>query len=375
MFVNIGGTNAALRASPRSAIFKKNGALRVGCGRVVAVIVLAIVLLGGCASYRGAVAPDRPPHHGAQGFRNWPPIDEPDASEIAADWARLAVTTRRRTPPPGFALPLAEARAGWDALGGADAIMWIGHATMLIRVAGVTVLTDPVFAESMTPLPPFGPLRVVPPGLPIDSLPRIDAIVVSHNHYDHYEPDAIRRIAARDRPLCLVPLRVRPEHDLGCERFAALDWGESATRGAVTLRFLPAQHESGRSMFDRNRTLWGSWLIEGSGRKVYFAGDTGFGPHFASIAAQYGPIDLAILPVAAHLPRNPNALLHIGPDDAIRAFVALGARRMVAMHWGTYALGTDGVFAALTEIPRAARAAAIAPDRVWLMRIGETRRL
>lgn len=344
-------------------------------GRIVSILILSIVALAGCASYRGAVVADRPPHHGAQGFRNWPAIDEPDASEIAADWARLAVTTRRRTPPPGLALSAEEARAGWNALGDADGVMWIGHATLMIRIAGVTVLTDPVYAESMTPLPPFGPLRVVAPGLPLDMLPRIDAIVISHNHYDHFEPATIRHIAARDRPLCLAPLRVRPERDLGCERYAELDWGDTATRGAVTLRFLPAQHESGRNIFDRNRTLWGSWLIEGNGRRVYFAGDTGFGPHFATIGAQYAPIDLAILPVAAHLPRNPNAQLHIGPADAIRAFLALGASRMVAMHWGTYALGTDGIFDAQTALPQAARAAGIDPRRVWLLRIGETRRL
>ena len=344
--------------------------------RRLAVLAATVgALLVGCAPYGGPIVPDRAPHHTPEGFRNWPPIDEPGVDEIVSDRVSLAARTRRRTPPPDFALSVDEARAGWTALNGADGMMWIGHDTMLIQIAGTTVLTDPVYRGSMTPLPPFGPLRIVPPALPIEALPRIDIVVISHDHYDHFEPDTIRRIAARDRPLCLVPLGVAPRRSLGCEQTRELDWGQRATRGPLTLHFLPAQHESGRGMFDRNRTLWGSWLIESAQRRIYFAGDTGFGPHFAEIARRFAPIDVAIMPVGAYLPRSPNALLHISPDEAVRALQALNAARMVPVHWGTYALGSDAVFAPIVDLPRAAGRAGVEPGRIWMLRIGETRAL
>jgi len=339
------------------------------------VALLAGLALAGCALDAGTPVPGQPPHHVTDGFRNAPQPPSAAPVDLVLDRIRLALLPN----PAAIAKPAArtsrEARAAWDALGEGDAVVWIGHATVLVRVGGKTILTDPVFGDYATPVPPIGPRRLVPPGIALADLPRIDVIVISHDHYDHFEPDSIRRIAARDRPLCLLPLNVggRTEN-FGCGRTQRLDWGAAARLDGVTLHFLPAQHDSGRGVLDRNRSLWGSWLIAARRRRVYFAGDTGYGPHFGRIGAERGPIELAILPVAAYAPRSVNRHVHLDPAGALGAFRDLKARRMLAVHWGTYALGTDDAFAARTDVPRAAAAERLGPDRVWVLDPGDARR-
>ncbi|HEY7610175.1 MAG TPA: MBL fold metallo-hydrolase [Alphaproteobacteria bacterium] len=342
---------------------------------------ISIAALAACASEPTTPIPGAPAHHVEGGFRNVPPRPEPDAVAFGFDRLRLALIPNPAIAARPARRSSAEARAAWDALGGVDAVLWIGHATALVRLGGKTILTDPVFADHVTPAPPIGPRRLVPPGLALADLPRIDVILVSHDHYDHFEPAAIRRIAARDRPLCLLPLRVgvgETPRDFGCARTERLDWGGSARLDGVVIHLLPAQHDSGRGVADRNRSLWGSWLVEaGRGRarrSVYFAGDTGVGPHFARIGDAHGPIDLALLPVAAYGPRVVNRYVHLDPASAMRAFRDLRAWRMLAIHWGTFALGTDNALAARADVSRAAAQAGIAADRVWVLEIGEARR-
>lgn len=343
---------------------------------------LAASVIASCANQPSVPVPGAPAHHVEGGFRNLPATPAPDAVAFAYDRLRLAAIPDPDAVPRPARLSSAAARAAWDATGGADAVLWIGHATALVRLGGKTLLFDPVFGDYATPAPPIGPRRLVPPGVALADLPRVDAILVSHDHYDHFEPDSIRRIAARDRPLCLLPLGIGGREDFGCARTVRLDWGEAARlgegAGAVVLRLLPAQHDSGRGLFDRNRALWGSWLAEVRGgravRRVYFAGDTGYGPHFARIGAAHGPIDLALLPVAAYGPRIVNRYVHIDPAEAVRAAADLRARRMLAIHWGTFALGTDNALAARHAVPRAAAAAGHPAERVWVIEPGETRR-
>lgn len=336
---------------------------RAGLFSALAAAALALV---GCATDAGTPLPGQPPHHVQDGFRNVPPPPPASWLDIALDRIRLAVLPNPDAVPKPAARDSRQARADWDALGNADGFVWIGHATVLVRIGGKTILTDPIFGDYASPVPGVGPRRLVPPGIALHDLPRIDAILVSHDHYDHFETDSIRRLARRDRPLCLFPLRVGGKEDFGCARALRLDWGGQARIGAVTLRFLPAQHDSGRGMLDRNRTLWGSWLAESRGRRVYFAGDTGPGPHFARIA-RHGPIDVAILPVAAYAPRSVNRYVHLDPAGAVAAFRQLRARRMLAVHWGTFALGTDDAFAARRDVAQAAAEAGIAPERVLVI--------
>lgn len=342
--------------------------------RLVGVLAAVLAMAAaGCARDAGTPVPGAPAHHVEGGFRNAPRTGDGPLHAFLLDRLRLALLPNPDAVSRPARRSSAEVRKAWDALGSADAVLWIGHATVLIRLAGKTVLIDPVFADYATPVPPIGPRRLVPPGLALADLPRIDAILVSHDHYDHFEPAAIRRIAARDRPLCLLPLRVG-RGDFGCGRTERLDWREARSLGALRLRFLPAQHDSGRGLFDQKASLWGSWLIEAGRRRVYFAGDTGYGPHFAAIGAAHRRIDLALLPVAAYRPRIVNRHVHLDPEGALRAFRDLRAVRMLAIHWGTFALGEDAVDAARRDVPRAAAARKLGPDRVWVFEIGEVRR-
>lgn len=327
-------------------------------------LAAAALALAGCATDAGTPLPGQPPHHVQDGFRNVPQPPAASWFDLALDRIRLAVLPNPAALPKTPVRDSRDARADWDALSNADAFVWIGHATVLLRIDGKTILTDPIFGDYASPVPGVGPRRLVPPGIALDDLPRIDAIVVSHDHYDHFEVDSIRRLARRDRPLCLLPLRVGGRDEFGCARTERLDWGGHRRMGTVTLRFLPAQHDSGRGILDRNRTLWGSWLIESRSRRVYFAGDTGPGPHFGRIGMRRGAIDLAILPVAAYEPRSVNRYVHLDPRGAVAAFRQLGARRMLAVHWGTFALGTDDAFAARRDVTRAAAEAKIDPARV-----------
>lgn len=348
----------------------------------ISLLAALAATLAACASEPATPVPGAPAHHVGGGFRNVPAAPAPDAVAFGFDRLRLAAIPNPEAQARAARQSSAAARAAWDATGSADAVLWIGHATVLVRLGGKTLLFDPLFGDYASPVPPVGPRRLVPPGIALADLPRIDAILVSHDHYDHFEPGAIRRIAARDRPLCVLPLGVGGREDFGCARAERLDWGGAARLGegaaAVTLRLLPAQHDSGRGLFDRNRALWGSWLAEArrgrAVRRVYFAGDTGYGPHFARIGAEHRPIDLALLPVAAYGPRVVNRHVHLDPAEALRAFADLRARRMLAIHWGTFALGTDDAHAASADVPRAAAAAGVAQDRLWVLEPGEARR-
>lgn len=350
------------------------GAFAAPIGILPAIVALSVGLAG-CALGSKAPRPDYPRHHTLSGFRNRPAVPAPSQLAFVLDRLRLVLFATAPDAAPGFALGQQKVQAGWTRSGQADAVLWIGHATVLLRLGGRTILTDPVFANYLTPIPPFGPRRLLPPAMSRRTLPPIDVILISHNHYDHFEPATIRKIAARDRPLCLVPLKmVARGETLGCRRLVRFDWGETFRFGTLTFRFLPAQHDSGRGLFDRNRSLWGSWMIVSRKRRVYFAGDTGYGLHFASIARRFGPIDLAILPIAAYVPRAVNRHVHLDPAQALKAFVDLKARRMLPIHWGTYAMGVDPPFAAPAKLVRRAARQEL-NHRLWFLRIGEARKL
>jgi L-ascorbate metabolism protein UlaG (beta-lactamase superfamily) len=223
---------------------------------------------------------------------------------------------------------------------GGAAATFVNHATFVVRFPTAVVLTDPIWSERCSPLSFAGPKRVHPPGVVFDSLPKVDVVVVSHNHYDHLDLPTLRRIGARDNPLFLVPLGNKALlKGEGLKRVEEMDWWQSRTVAGVTITFLPAQHWSSRTPWDRNETLWGSWGMTGAdGTRVYHAGDTGYGPHFKGIRERWGAPDLALLPIGAYDPEWFMRSSHVNPEDAVRAFDDLGARRAVGMHFGTFQL-------------------------------------
>jgi L-ascorbate metabolism protein UlaG (beta-lactamase superfamily) len=242
-------------------------------------------------------------------------------------------------------------------------LTWIGHATWLVQLDGLSFLTDPVLSDS---LPGFIE-RNVPPAIPPEKLPRIAAALVSHNHYDHLDVRTLRAVGAP------VIAGLGTERLLRRERLVgtSLGWWQTTQVGPVRITFVPAQHFSQRSLGDRNEMLWGGFVIEGSSATVYHAGDTAYFPGFRQIGERFH-VDAALLPIGAYDPPWFMEAVHMNPEQALRAFLDLGAGTFFAMHWGTFKLADEP----LDEPPRRLEAERVRlglpPERVRVLAIGET---
>jgi L-ascorbate metabolism protein UlaG (beta-lactamase superfamily) len=220
----------------------------------------------------------------------------------------------------------------------------VNHSTVLLQQRGSNILTDPIWSERASPLSWAGPRRRRNPGVSWEGLPCIDAVLISHNHYDHLDLPTLHRLTARGGSTFIVPAgvasllhseNIRPTHEL--------DWGESLSLPGFTIHCVPALHFSGRRIFDHNKTLWCGYVIECQERLVYFAGDTAFGSHFAQIRERFGMPRLALLPIGAYEPRWLMSPVHMGPDEAVRAHEILAAKTSIAIHHGTFQLSDEGI--------------------------------
>ncbi len=255
---------------------------------------------------------------------------------------------------------------------GALRVTFINHATTLIQLDGVNVLTDPIYAERASPLGFAGPRRVRPPGIRFDELPVIHAVVLSHNHYDHMDVETLKRLQGAF-PGVQIFAGLGNKQFLeakGLERVSELDWWQSTQLGAtpVKLTSVPTQHFSNRGLTDDDGTLWTGFVIEGTAGRAYFAGDTAYGPHFKTVGEKLGPFRLAVLPIGAYLPEWFMAPVHMTPADAVKAKAELTASVMVPMHYGTFPLADDGEEAAVTAL----REASDDPG-IWVLGFGEGR--
>jgi len=229
-------------------------------------------------------------------------------------------------------------------------IVHVGHASFLIQTRGRNLLIDPVWADQVGPVSFIGPRRTNTPGIAFEDLPRIDAVLITHNHYDHMDTRAVAQLWQRYRPRVITPLgndRFLKQH--GIRNVIALDWWQSFE--GITL--VPARHFCSRGLSDRDANLWGGFVIGGPSGHAYFAGDSGFGGHFAKIAERFPAIRLALLPIGAFLPRWFMEPMHMSPDDAVSAHELLGAQTSVPMHYGTFDLGDDGEHEPVEELRRA----------------------
>lgn len=219
---------------------------------------------------------------------------------------------------------------------------FVGHATWLLQVGGIAVLTDPIWSPRASPLRFAGPRRVRPPGQVLDALPPVGLLLVSHNHYDHLDLPTLRAVRRRWNPPAVTPIG-NAKH-LARARIAAreLDWWETAEEAGLRITCTPAQHFSARFGWDRDRDLWGGFVVEAAdGARVFFAGDSAWCPHFAEVGAAFPGLDLALLPIGAYAPKWFVGSEHMDPEEAVRAHLALGARRSLAMHFGTFEGLTD----------------------------------
>jgi L-ascorbate metabolism protein UlaG (beta-lactamase superfamily) len=252
----------------------------------------------------------------------------------------------------------------------------VGHATLLIQVAGLNILTDPHWSERASPFSFVGPKRVNPPGIAFEDLPPIDVVLITHNHYDHLDLTTIARLAARHRPRIVAPLgndAIIRAHD---ERIAVEthDWGGSAALpNGVTAHLEPAQHWSARGITDRRMALWCAYVLTTPAGAIYHVGDTGYGDGsiFRKVRETYGAPRLACLPVGAYEPRWFMEPQHMNPDDAVRALQDCGAAQALGHHWGTFRLTNEGVEEPVRELAAALAAREVPPERFKPLRPGE----
>ncbi|HSP23660.1 MAG TPA: MBL fold metallo-hydrolase [Saliniramus sp.] len=248
----------------------------------------------------------------------------------------------------------------------------VGHATFLIQIGGLAILTDPVWSQRASPFPFAGPKRHNDPGIAFDALPQIDAVVISHNHYDHLDLNTLARLWQRDRPRIIAPLGnaaiIQAQHPQ--IEVTSVDWGDAITLdgaggASATIVTEPAHHWSARALGDRNHALWASYVFRSAGHTVYFAGDCGFGGgrNFRNIATRYPRLDLALLPIGAYEPRWFMKEQHMNPQDAVEAFRILNPRRAIGFHWSTFRLTNEGIDEPVRDLEKALADQAIDPTR------------
>jgi L-ascorbate metabolism protein UlaG (beta-lactamase superfamily) len=222
-------------------------------------------------------------------------------------------------------------------------VTFVNHATVLLQIDELNVLTDPIWSDRASPVQFAGPRRHRAPGIRFEDLPPIDVILLSHNHYDHLDTRTLHRLRRRDAPTIYCPLGVAARlRRLGFHSIVELDWWQHQPFREVDIHCVPAQHFSARGLFDRNRTLWCGWHIEGANGGILFAGDTGFGPHFAEIATRFPAPHLALLPIGAYRPRWFMGPVHMGPEEALDAHTILKPLASIPIHYGTFSLADDG---------------------------------
>ena len=323
----------------------------------------------------GAPVPGAPAHHRERGFANLnPEFTRPGFwTRTRFFLARIWDTTFR---PRSAHLPVVpnDGRALRESRG-EPTLTWVGHSTLLVQLGGVTLLTDPQWSDRASPVSFGGPRRLTPPGIRLEDLPPVDLVLISHDHYDHLDVATVRRLWASHHPLFLVPAGLKAWlAALGVTRVEELDWWEHRTVGGLTLWCVPAQHWSARSWGGENRRLWSGWVVAGAGRRLYFAGDTGYyAPLFEEIGRRLGPFDLAAIPIGAYLPPEIMQLTHTTPEEALSVLDLVGGRRLVAIHWGTFDLAEEPVEEPPARLRAEARRRGIEPDRIWVFQHGETR--
>ncbi len=249
-------------------------------------------------------------------------------------------------------------------------VTWIGHSTFLIHLEGRWILTDPIFSSHASPLPPLGPRRMAPPGLRLGDLPRIDVVLISHIHYDHFDYPTLSRLAARDkRTLVLTPPGGKALlRRAGFQRIVEMESAQALRVGPLAIRSLQVGHKAGRGPPHKHNDPTSAWLIAADGLRLFFSGDTGYSPIFRQFRNRFRPVDVALVPIGAYRPQRFLAHQHVKPEDSIRIARDLGARLAIGMHWGTFALTPEPIL----EPPQRFLAPATPGLRRAVLRIGET---
>jgi L-ascorbate metabolism protein UlaG (beta-lactamase superfamily) len=355
-------------------------------GRALAVVVLALVGSVALLAGRSAANPYYDParaHHGPEGFRNIGP-----AARMPRPFGEFLRWQRERAlleiAPPKLDLSVQVPDLGFIRnRTNHFSVTWIGHATALVQIGQVNVLTDPHFSERASPVQWAGPRRWQPPAVRLEELPHIDIVLISHNHYDHLDQGSVLALNAQPGgpPLFIVPLGIeRWLAEVGITNARALDWWDSLQHAGVAVHLTPVQHWSRRTLSDANATLWGGFVVEGESRgrrrRVFFTGDTGYSKqHFTEIGSRFGGFDLALLPIGGYEPRWFMSAQHVNPEEAVQIHRDVGARVSVGIHWGTFQLTDEPLDQPAIDLAAAREKLGVGRREFVTLRHGQTLRL
>ncbi|MCA9519935.1 MAG: MBL fold metallo-hydrolase [Myxococcales bacterium] len=294
--------------------------------------------------------------HGVRDFVKWVKDRKPGA------WPRF------RDAEPGPPPPRTVSGADWR-------VTFVNHSTVLVQLEGLNILTDPVWSDRVGPMGLAGPRRKRPPGIRFRDLPTIHLVLLSHDHFDHLDLPTLKQLRSVFDPQIVTTLGNRNYlEQRGFERVVELDWWDRyAINASIIAHCVPAQHFSGRSLLDRDGSLWAGFVVETPTGRLYFAGDSGYGPHFATIGERFGPIRLSLIPIGAYRPEWFMGPVHISPREALRAHDDVRSQTSVAIHHGTFALADDGELEAVEELERALSEAPDQTTRFWVLAEGRGR--
>jgi L-ascorbate metabolism protein UlaG (beta-lactamase superfamily) len=294
------------------------------------------------------------------------------ADRSLADVLRWQLTAKRKPWPAWVENTVAPALPG-SLEPGELAITFINHITFLLQYRGMNMLTDPVFSLRASPVQWLGPKRRHHPGVPFEALPPIHAVLLSHNHYDHLDLQALRRLSDEHHSLIITPLGNSAFlKEQGIEPSVDLDWWQDFQYRHATITLTPAQHWSGRGPGSRNRNLWGGFIVSCEKQRLYFAGDTGYGSHFRDIGARVGAIDVALLPIGAYEPRWFMGVQHMNPAEAVQAHLDLASRFSIATHFGCFRLTDEGIDEPVHDLAEALKRNGVGTDRFAVPVPGKT---
>ncbi len=254
------------------------------------------------------------------------------------------------------------------------AVTFINHSSFLLQLDKFNILTDPVFSKRVSPISWAGPKRVRKSGIDIDSLPYIDIVIISHNHYDHLDINSLVILKEKFNPLFLIPIgdgKILKNKNI--TNYVELHWWQTAILNSeFKITFTPAQHFSNRGLFDRDKSQWGSYMINYNNQNIYFGGDTGYSPHFKKIAKHFKTINLSFIPIGAYEPRYFMRDVHVNPDDAVQAHLDLNSQMSIGMHFGTFQLTDESINEPIYDLKLALKKYKVESDKFITLEVGKT---